>query len=396
MKILQVNNFGFLRGGSDRYFLDLSELLLANGHEVKYFVPSDTRNIIEPAVDFRGLDLANPGIRDLVSFPYSLSSRSALLKLLEEFKPDIVHLHIIYGHISSSIFPLLRERAIPIVQTLHEYKALCPVSSMMRGGYYCDKCSDGKFWHAALYKCREGYLRSALLAAESYVSKYLQANYGAVKYLAVSEFVRRKYLHHGFKENQISTVENFVRDECFITDVVDAGYYLYMGRVEDIKGLRTLISAFVKLPHLNLHIAGEGSLLAELENLTITLGVKNISFKGFLHPNELNIELSRCRAVIVPSEWDETFGLVIVEALAASKPVIASRRGGMEEILESTEGGILFESGSVEALIEAVSMLEASDDLRTVCGQVGNQMAKKLYSSSSHYEKIIAEYKSVL
>lgn len=396
MKILQVNNFGYLRGGSDRYFLDVSNLLLSKGHEVRFFVPRDSRNVIEPAIDFRGLDMVNPGIGDLLSFAYSLNAKNALLKLLDEFKPDIVHLHIIYGQISSSILALLKDRGIPVVQTLHEYKALCSISSMYRDGRHCDKCSGGNFSHAARNNCRNGYLRSSLLAMESYVAKHFFTDFGPVKYFAVSEFVRRKYLRYGFQAKQISTVENFVRDECFVTHNVDEGYYLYMGRIEEIKGLRTLIHAFAKLPNVKLHIAGEGSFLPEMQMLKSSLEAKNILFVGFLQPNELNIEIARCRAVVVPSEWDETFGLVIVEALAASKPVIASRRGGMEEILESTEGGILFDSGSVEALIKAVTLFENSDNFRRRCGQVGNQNAKKLYSSSSHYEKLITEYRLVL
>ena len=395
MKILQVNNYGYLRGGSDRYFFDLSSLLRENGQSVTELVAEDPRNILSAPWEVKGFSPDNPRAQDLVRYFYSHDARKVAQRLVEKVKPDLVHLHIYYGQMTPSILSVFKSYGIPVVQTLHEYKLICPVATMVRNGRVCDACCSGSFWKATQHRCNRGSLaRSLVSSIESYSSRW----FGSVKkidhFIAVSEFVRKTMIKYGIPDSKISTVHNFVDSAGFKPSYESGDYILYFGRLEKIKGIRTLLSA-VGLVGAKLVIAGEGDYRAEAERQSRSQNL-DVEFVGFREGADLHDLIRGSRCVIVPSEWNETFGLVILEAHALGKPVIASRIGGMQEVVKDGETGLLFEAANTPELAEAMHWMLNNPTQASDMGRAGRKVAEETFGRQNHYRNIMSIYQSLV
>jgi len=395
LNILQINNFGYVRGGSDRYFLDLSHILEEKGNHVFYMVTDDSRNIVDTPWVVHGFQPENPRAKDLLNFFYSLPAQRVVRRLLSKETPDIAHLHIYYGEMTTSILADLKRKEIPIVQTLHEYKLICPILTMTRNGKPCDECCDGSFWRAAFHRCNRGKLtRSIVTSLESYTSRML----GSVKhidhFIAVSNFVRNTMIRCGIPEDRISTVHNFIDIQDFEPCYNPGDYFIYFGRIEKIKGVMTLLAA-VKQFSAKLVIAGEGEgrpiVGREIEKQKL-----DVKLVGFKRGTELHDLIRGSRCVIVPSEWYETFGLVILEAYALGKPVIASRIGGIPEVVRHGETGLLFEPGNAFQLAQAMEWMWKNPGEAVEMGRSGRTLAADAFGKEKHYTEIMSVYSHVM
>lgn len=397
MHILQINNYGFVRGGSDRCFIDVSNLLLQHGHHISYLTTGSDKNIVDSTFAVKGFNIESPSLFDIPNFFFSKDAQSKLRKLIELNRPDVAHLHIYYGQITPSILGIFEEYCIPVVQTLHEYKLLCPISSMIRKGSTCESCSGGQYWHAAFHRCNRGSLvRSTLTALESYSSDYFGAKTRITHFMAVSDFIRNKMIEHGISSTHITTVHNFVRDDVFFDNAQVGKYFLYFGRIEEIKGIRTLIHAMTKLPEVELLIVGTGEASLALRQEAEQLNLNNVRFLGFKQGNELKELIAGAICVVSPSEWHETFGLVLVESFAQCRPVIASKMGGMTEIVSHGVDGLLFDAGNVQQLSESLQWMALNRTLAVEMGKAGQQKAKTLFSAENHYQSLIRLYQQVI
>lgn len=397
MKILQTNNYGYIRGGSDRYFLDLSDLLQRNGHQVSYLVSANGKNVVDSRFAVRGFNVESPSLMDIPGFIYSPHAVAQLRRLIKHERPEVAHLHIYYGQITASILSVLKEYGIPVVQTLHEFKLLCPVSSMVRDGRLCEECADGSYWRAVWHRCNRGNLvRSLVTATESYVSNTLGARESIDHFIAVSDFLRGKMIEHGIPENKITTVHNFVRDDLFADNVDEGQYFLYFGRIEKIKGLETLLKAMAAMPDVDLYIVGSGDARQELEGSAVNMGLANIRFLGFKSGQELRDLIAGAIAIVSPSECNETFGLVLVESFSQCRPVIASRMGGMTEVVSDGEDGLLFDAGNVEQLVSALTWMDANRKNAVEMGRAGQAKVRRLFSAEKHYQEIMRVYQKVI
>lgn len=394
MNILQVNNYGYVRGGSDKYFLDLSDLLAQHGHAVSYLVSDSSRNTLDPRWSIQGFDVAKPRIKDLSSFFYSSRAKREVRRRLVSSRIDVAHLHIYYGQITASILSAFREFEVPVVQTLHEYKLLCPISSMVLDGATCARCAEGDFWQAALHRCNRGSLsRSIAVAAESYISKFFGAESQVTHFAAVSDFVRARMIEYGISPERITTLYNFVSSDAFGSPDGVGDYFLFSGRLEGVKGVRTLLKAMERVPAARLVIAGEGSARREFEQFSAELELVNVQFVGFKGRAELRRLISGARCVVAPSECDETFGLALVESFALGRPVVASRRGGMQEVVDDGIDGLFFESGNVEELVERLKWMDENPAGALEMGLAGQKKARTLFSPERHLEGLMEIYR---
>lgn len=398
MRILQVNNYGYIRGGSDRYFIDIGNLLTRYGEDVEYLTTENEKNIIKTRYLVKGIDTMHPALSDLLRFFYSQDARKKVKKLITDKKPDIAHLHIYYGQITSSILSVLKDASIPIVQTLHEYKLFCPVSTFIRNGLVCEKCSGRKYWNCIIYRCnRRNLLRSLMVALEAYVADLLGAKRFIDHFIAVSNFVRSKMIDQGIQASKISTVYNFVPDDMFCKNHNRIGsYFLYYGRIEHIKGIKTLIKAMKSIKGINLYIAGHGEAEDDLKRYAAELGIRNVKFIGFKIGEELKQLIDGSICTIVPSEWNETFGLTVVESFARGKPVIVSNMGGLPEIVIDGIDGFIFQAGNVEELSEKLNWFAMNLKKAEDMGMMGYKKAREKFTSERHYEEIMKIYRKVL
>lgn len=396
--ILNVGQNYHIRGGSDQYLLALEKLLRQRGHEIIPFAaahpqnqPSDWSIFFPDAIDFK-----RPGLGDALRFVYSPGAARAMSKLLERRTPDIAHLHIYYGQLTASILKPLREAGVPIVQTLHEYKVVCPTYSLFAHGKVCEACDGRHFWRAAARRCNRGsFARSALSAAEAYVSKWLGAVDKIDHFVAVSDFLRDKVISLGLSPDKITTVHNFM--DC--TDVVPAdapgGYLLYFGRLERIKGIYTLLEAVAPLRNTPVLIVGDGNEKLSLLHEIARRGLDHVKLLGFKHGQELHDLIRGSVCTIAPSECYETFGLTLLESFAHGRPVVASRIGGMTEVVADGDDGFLVQPGEATELRERLLWLMEHPVDALEMGRRGRVKVEEQFSPERHYEQIMAIYKSV-
>ncbi|MFA6475366.1 MAG: glycosyltransferase [Patescibacteria group bacterium] len=405
MNILQINKFFYRRRGAETYLFDLSELLRSKGHNVAEFAmvhpdnePSPWSEYFVSEVDYSQKTLAG-NIKAAARMFWSTEAQRKLDALLDVFKPDVAHIHNIYHQISPSILVTLKKRGIPIVLTLHDYKLICPNYEMFTGNQVCMRCKGRKYYNAVLHKCIKGSVgMSALVMFEMYLHKMMQVYEHEVDcFISPSQFLKKQMLDWGEQVKRIEVIPNFVRAP--ITDGVMDGSdasrvndVLYAGALSRIKGVDLILDNFRKNRYSGrLLLAGSGPMEAEIK----AESNENIVYLGQLSKQELANRVKECRAVIVPSRYHDNFPYAVLEAFAAGKPVIASHRGGMPELVQPRHTGWLFEPTKPDSLTAALTEMFKRDDLVKQFGEAACQVAKT-HNPEKHYETIISLYQSLL
>lgn len=388
-----------LRGGSERYQFILSELLEKNGHTVIPFAAANPKNLSSKWSSYfpRGVNFEHPSWLDLAQFIYSIPAAEAIKRLLKNHPLDVAHLHIYYGQLTASILAPLQQAGVPIVQTLHEYKIVCPVYTLVSQGEICQACQGHNFWYATLRRCNRGSVaRSLLSTIESYVSKLLGSVRLINHFIAVSHFQRQKVIELGVPAEKVTTIHNFIDTKTIKPNSKPGEYFLYFGRLERLKGLFTLIEAAASLKEIPLLIVGDGEARLELEQLIEQNQYTHIQLLGFKQGNELTELIYHSICTVVPSEWYETFGFTLVESFAQGRPVIASNIGGISEVVTDRVDGILVPPRNAAVLREKMLWLAEHPHDAVAMGQAGRRKVETLFNSNVHYEKLMDVYRKVL
>jgi Glycosyltransferase len=400
MKIAMAGQNYFVKGGSDKVLLETEKMLRHYGHEVAPFCGANKENLSSEWREFfpkKEVALASPRLDDVVRYIYNFDAKMAARKFIDAFRPDIFHCHIYYGKLSSSILSEVVRAGIPLVQTIHEYKIVCPTYQLSSNGSVCEKCADFKFYNALKNRCNRGSIvRSAASMAESYVSYAFGSISKINKFIAVSDFQRRKVISMGVPAHKISTIHNFVDVNEFVPEYGVGKYFIYFGRIENEKGIWVLLAAFIKLKRINLLVVGTGSEYVSAKEYCSKNSMSNVHFFGFAAREQLGDLVRGAIASIVPSVWYETFGLSAAESLAYGKPVIASEIGGLPEVLSAGEDSLLVEAGSVDGLVAAVEKVHSGRLNVEEMGRAGRLNVEQKFSKPIHYEKLSALYRSVL
>ncbi|RJG05833.1 glycosyltransferase family 1 protein [Noviherbaspirillum cavernae] len=396
MNIMQVSQNYFVSGGSDTYFFAVSSLLSERNHNVIPFSAYNEKNLPSKWARYfpkTYKEAPNKAV-GLVKYFYSNESRRSITELLRAEKIDMAHLHIYYGSLTSSILEPLKQANIPVVQTLHEYKLVCPVYTLENHGNLCNKCVTGSSLNGIIHRCKNGSLMdSTIRVAENGLSRMLGDVRLVDKFISVSDFHRRKMIEGGIQEQKIVTVHNFIDADAIECSDEDEAYALYFGRIEKVKGIQTLLRAFKNLP-LKLVMAGEGSALGYSRELAADLQLNNVEFVGFKNGSQLHRLIRQARFCIVPSEWYENCPMAVLEAMAHGKAVVASNIGGIPELVRNGTDGYLFEPKSVEQLRDCCLKLS----MRSRAREMGHNARKHVeadFSKSAHYQKIMDVYKSI-
>ena len=372
MKIMQVNKFWRVRGGSERYVFELSRMLTDRGHEIIPFAMQDPAN--EPSryssLFVSAVELSNPyrlpilkriGIAKRVFLSREAASRIAILADLTY--PDIAHLHNIYHHLSPSILKPLADRGIGTVMTIHDYKLLCPALRFYNDGQVCEKCRPFHYASCVSGRCVHGSrAASALCAAEMFFHDAIQAYTSRIdRFIAPSRFVAGKLLERGLPQDQVTVIPNFVDSERWKPGEAggDGDYVLFSGRLSREKGVETLVRAIAGLPDIPLKIVGSGMVETAARQLARELGAANVEFTGFKSEKEVRRLLQNARFICTPSEWYENAPMTVLEAFACGKPAVATRIGGIPEMVRDGETGVLADPGDAGGLRQAIGSLWA-------------------------------------
>lgn len=404
MKILMVNKFHYRFGGAETYYFGLSDLLRSAGHEVIPFAMKHPENEPTPfdrffvdRVDYDQSAGVLDKIRNGIGSIYSVEARRRMRALLQEIRPDVVHLHNYNYQITPSILYEIAEVRIPVVQTLHDPQLICPHHRLYDYNkmQICENCRGLKFYRAATTRCMKNSLvRSTLGATESYLyhvggtyEKYVRL------YISPSKFLKDKILEFGMAKIQIELLPHFVDCDRPMLPTRDQRICLYSGRLSAEKGIMTLIRAMRSVKEGELWIAGDGPLketiLAELDSHS----QRNVKLLGQKTKVDLASLLDQCAFAVVPSEWYENLPYSVMESFAAGRAVVASRRGGLTEMITEGETGFLFPPGDYQSLAAILDRMFASASLCQKLGKAARAFAERQYHKAAHLPRILDIYK---
>ncbi len=403
MKILQINKFFYLRGGSERYMFELSELLAENGHEVIHFSMAGDHNLPSKFSPFFAdkVNVNNFSPAGLLKSFYNYDAVKKLEKLIKAEKPDIAHLHNISHHLSPAVIKVLKRQGVKIVMTLHDYKIICPNRLLFTGGQVCARCEGKSFYHCLARKCIQNSRAKSLIGMlEAYFQKWIKTYDQVDLFIAPSRFLRDLFVKYGVAENKIAVLNNFIADKFYesgqfteISGQAQKDYLIFFGRLSPEKGIDVLIEALSKTDH-RLKIIGAGpeynNIKSRIKKLKLTGRVK---LTGPKYGDQLKSEIINSSAVILPSIWPENMPYSLLEAMALGKIVIASNIGGMPEIIKDGVNGFLFEPGQSDDLSAAIHKLSGADKFSITNNAVNT--IKKI-GAGAHYQKIIGFYHSLL
>ena len=395
--ILNCGNNYFVEGGSDRCMMFLEDLLREKGNSVISFSSSNERNECNKYSAYfpLSIDTKKPEISKAISYFYSLNAKNNMEKLLSDYDVSIAHLHIYYGKLTASILGPLKKRGIPIIQTLHEYKLICPNYSMVSHGKICEKCEGRHYWRAMLERCKDGsMLKTGLRVVESYISRMLGDEGKIDHFIAVSKFIRNKMIEYGIDKRKITTIHNFVDASKMAPNYSDEEYLLYFGRIENTKGIMTLVKAMRYLKDVQLVVAGDGNYREKIQEYLTRNGIFNVALVGHKSGESLTELIRNCRACVLPSEWYENCPMSLLEAYSYGKPVIGSNIGGIPELIDEGVTGTLFSSGDVDHLIEGISGIMGNRNRnRTIeMGRNARNLVEQKFNRDVHYQKLAKVY----
>jgi len=406
VRILQVNNYAHIRGGSDRYFHDLSSAL-SKDHEVMMFSTLNRDSTVtENAHLFwedlpKELILDGKRLGDAMSYFWRTDVERCFLECVESFKPVVIHLHIYHGQLTSSIIKVAKQKNIKIIQTVHDFKMICAVDSASRNNEFCTKCHGVSFYHCIIHKCnRDSLFRSAHTAAECYFRSSLSKKSDISKYIFVSHFQAVKHLEV-FPNLKYDVIPNFTPSpQEMDTSTVNETYLFYPTRLEYGKGIERLLDLYklalsrgIKLPKC--YVAGEGSLLEHYQNVLLSFELNDhICFVGSLSGKNLTQYYASCSAVINFSSLNETFGLTVIEGFAHGKPCITSTNGALVQFTTDACLGLAinFDLGIASALDNFIVFVENKNYQRsTIISHY-----QKVFSPQPHVDSIVRCYGSVI
>jgi glycosyltransferase involved in cell wall biosynthesis len=395
MKVLGVNKFYYLRGGSETYFFSLNQLLEENGYEIIPISMKDERNISNRFEKYfiEHIDYTNMNITEKItnSFKliYSVEAYEKIKKIVREQKPQIAHLHIFQHQFSPSILHALKKCKIPIVNTVHDLKVICPNYQMLNQTGICEKCKGSKYYNCFKYSCaKDSKINSLVYVLEAYLHKILKSYSLVDKYICPSNFYKTKLCEFGIKPEKVVHVPNFVDVNAFIPHYEFDNYFLYVGRIAEEKGLMTLIKAMKFVNKSSLILVGTGPYEKELQNEVANLNINNVKFVGYKTGDDLRGIIQKCKFLILPSEWYENCPMSIIEAMAYGKAVIGSDLGGIPELIADNVTGSVFEAGNAEDLAGKINYYLQNENLLINMGREARKRAEKLYDKKTHFEQI--------
>ena len=390
MKILLANKFYYRRGGDCIYMLNLEQLLKTHGHDVAVFAMDYPENIeTEWKRYFPNEIKFTPGVGMLETFMRMFGLGEVKRKfnfLLNDCKPDVVHLNNIHTQLSPVIARLAHKRRTKVIWTLHDYKLLCPRYDCLRNGNeVCEECFVDK--HKVLeYKCMKNSNLASMLAYKEGMkwSRKKLEGYTDV-FICPSQFMYNKMAQGGFDRKKMYTLCNFIDIERTRRDSYDKeDYYCFIGRLSFEKGIETLIEAARTLPY-HLKIIGSGPLADILKEKAKGA---NIEFTGYKEWPEIKEIVGKARFSVVPSEWYENNPLSMIEAQCLGTPVLGANIGGIPELIKEGVNGMCFESRNIMDLknkIEKMFILNVDYKQLAKSSQIR-------YSSEKHYNELLELY----
>jgi glycosyltransferase involved in cell wall biosynthesis len=388
----------------------MASILREKGHEVAFFSTANNRNYPSEwgkyFINYRDLEekySLKEKIRIIGRILYNREAKRKLKELLQDFQPDVAHLHNIYHHLSPSIIDELKKQGVPTVMTLHDYKLICPNYNLFAHGGIWEKSKKHKYYRCFLDKCvKDSYAKSLVCTAEAYLHYFLGIYQKADAFISPSRFLIDKFQEFGFNK-KIYHLPNPILGQ----DISPTGeekeserYILYFGRLSREKGLKELIEAygiFIKRrageEDIKLKITGDGPQKKELEKLAQEKGLEDkVVFTGRKEKEDLREIVKEAMMAVFPFKWYENYPYGILEAQQAGKAVISSDLGGANELIKNGYNGFLYTAGNIEELSVLMESLAFDSLLRKEAGETAQRTVAKRNDKDNFYDQLINIY----
>jgi glycosyltransferase involved in cell wall biosynthesis len=399
MKILLSNKYYYPRGGDCNYAIGLELLLKSKGHEIAFFAmnhplnkATSYSNYFPSEIDFSKRDISGI-VKKMIRPLGSTEVKKKFRTLLNEFKPDIIHVNNIHSQLSPIIVKEAYKHNIPVIWTLHDYKLLCPRYDCMRNKQPCELCYNARF-EVVHNRCVKNSLLASIMGyVESRIWSKAKLEKYTSQFICPSEFMRQKMISGGFAAEKLITLNNFVNfsnEESSFMEKED--YYCYVGRLSQEKGVETLLKAAMELPQIRLMIIGEGPLSGYFKG---KYKAKHIEFCGQKTNNEVKTILSKAVFMVIPSEWYENNPLSVIESLCVGTPVLGANIGGIPELIETGKNGLLFQSGNVHDLMDKIKYFWR-DQFSITDRKKISENAKSRFSIEKYYTSVFQIYHEAL
>ncbi len=384
MRIVIIHNRYQQSGGEDHVLHAETALLRARGDEVETVEANNDAIVRWTAAAKAAFDCV-----------YSFSSARSMGKLIDEFRPDVAHIHNFFPQLSPSVHYACRKAGVPVVQTLHNYRLLCPGATLFREGKVCEDCTRAMVpWPAVAHACyRDSRTASASVANMLAIHRAAGTWTRTVsRFITPTKFARNKFIEGGLPAERIAVKPNFLSQDPGMGNG-NGNYALFAGRFSQEKGLDTLLAAWRQLKvRVPLKIVGDGPLAPMVQQAVATL--PDVEWLGPRCHEEVLQLMADAAFQVIPNNSYETFGLVAMEAFAVGLPVFASRLGALAELVKDEETGKLFTAGSSEALAATVEWAIAHpDELRAMRRNARLEFESK-YTADANYGQLMEVYES--
>lgn len=389
MKILIIHNSYQQPGGEDVVVARESNLLMREGSQVTTYKRSNHE--LDSLSFLQKLGL----MRRIVS---AKDSKTAVRQLVRKCQPDVVHVHNTFLMVSPAVYEVCQEESVPVVQTLHNYRLLCPASTLYRNDGICEECVTHGLLRSVKHACyRDSRAMSAAVALMLKTHRSLETWATKVDaYIAISRFAANKFVKAGFAAKRMFVKPNFV-DPDPGERPRPGDYALFVGRLSPEKGLSTLVQAWRRLPvAVPLLIVGDGPMRQQLAADTAGAGLNNIRFVGQLPRDEVYTAMKKAAFLVVPSVWQEPFGLIVAEAFACGTPVLGARIGAIPEMLEHEVTGLHFAPGDPDDLAKQVAWAWEHPAHLAAMGKAARKVYEKKYTARTNHASLMEIYASTI
>jgi len=385
-------------GGEDESVRTEQDLLKRVGHSVIEYIRDN-----DEIAAYSLTEMASLGLRTV----WAWDSYRHVRALLRGRKADVAHFDNTFPLISPAVYYACQEAGVPVVQTLRNYRLLCPCATFQREGRICEECLSHSLWRGVRRGCyRRSRTATAAVALMLSTHRWL-GTWGKLVdcYIALSEFARAKFIDAGLPAEKIVVKPNFVYPDpmadpaalSVADDKSPQAGALFVGRLSPEKGVATLLAAWRQIDaRFPLHVVGDGPLRAQLEAYARQHRLANIFFHGRLNHQQTFTYIKRNRFLVFPSEWYETFGRVAAEAFACGVPVIASRIGAIQEIVADGRTGLHFSPGDPDDLAAKIVWASAHPEEMTVMGRAARAEYEAKYTAERNYAMLTEIYRRAI
>ena len=384
MKILQVHNLYQQPGGEDQFSLAESQLLTRYDHEVERFTVHNDA--------IKNMSKMEVGARTI----WNQASYRSIRKKIQSFGPTLVHAHNTFPLISPALYYAAEAERVPVVQTLHNYRLLCPAATFYRDHRVCEDCLHTSLpYPAVIHRCyRHSRLASATIAAMLTLHRVAGTWTNKVHtYIALTQFAKNKFIEGGLPAAKLTIKPIFLLNDPGVGEG-NGGFALFVGRLSEEKGLRTLLQAWQKLPQIPLKIVGEGPLRDMVSHSARTCS--NITAFGFIERSHLWQLLKAASILVLPSTWYEGLPAAAVEAMACGTPSVASDLGSLSEVIKEDANGLRFEAGNPDQLAARVADLLSRPDHLSLLRTRTRLHYEENYTAQQNYAQLLEIYQRCL